>query len=402
MKRKKLVTLLFTIFASACMALAGCGTKEVVSEEPVISEQTSSEEVVSEEIREEEPVEETSEEGNLDVVIELTPELQTAKDEALPVGVETTMEFGTLTRLDDNKDYPNALEDIKISCNGETFQMSLPKDMCMSYRWDAGSNTLVLFNEDRSKIAHLVFGNAPLDVNEKNVLANTESINNTLTKLGYDTIDNVEVVNIENTETTMSQRIPVNSGNYVGEFMYCQTYGEEIFEATNSNNETVMCVDCMQSMFFYGDATKECADEISAYVMESFRVVKEENSHISNVNTELNQSNTLNSDAAKKYGIPENLQIPSNAEIVDVNGMFNLSIEKTYEEDLIDFLDEFNECTPITDIRGKLTSFSGKGAIDYLDEILSFNGIYELNGITYHLNIGQNETNYFISIIQET
>lgn len=400
MKRKKLVTLLFTIFASACMALAGCGTKEVVSEEPIISEQTSSEEVVSEEISEEEPVEEPSVEANLDIVIELIPELQAAKDEAFPVGVETTMEFGTLTRLGDNKDYPNALEDIKISCNGETFQMSLPKDMCMSYSWNAQSNTLVLFNEDRSKIAHLVFGNAPLDVNEKNVLADTESINNTLTKLGYDTIDNVEVVNIENTETTMSQRIPVNSGNYVGEFMYCQTYGEEIFEATNSNNETVMCVDCMQSMFFYGDTTKECADEISAYVMESFRVVKEENSHIFNVNTELNQNNILNSDAAKKYGIPENLQIPSNAEIIDVNGMFNIKIEKTYKEDVILFLDEFNEKIEIIDKRNDIVVFSGKEAIDYLNYNIDFRGTYELNGISYSLNLSEDEDNYYISIIQ--
>ena len=62
MKRKKLVTLLFTIFASACMALTGCSTEEVVSEEPVISEQSSSEEEMTEEIFEEVATEEISEE----------------------------------------------------------------------------------------------------------------------------------------------------------------------------------------------------------------------------------------------------------------------------------------------------------------------------------------------------
>ncbi|MBO5341731.1 MAG: hypothetical protein J6A73_03485 [Lachnospiraceae bacterium] len=312
--------------------------------------------------------------------------------------VET--DFGTIAYLGDNKEYPDILEDLEIYFNGQTFQMSLPKDMCAEFKWDTEINTLMIFNSDKSKVAHLLIIDTTLDIKEKNVLTNTEEMNNILTQLGYDTLTNVEVVDIENTEDTMSQRIPVNNENYVGEFMYLQTYDEGTFEFTNQKDETITCVNCIQYMFFYGDTMKESADEISSYIMESFIVIKEENSHISNLNTELNQSNKLSNDLAKKYGIPENLQIPMNAEIVDVNGMFNLKIEKTYKEDVILFLDEFNEKTKIIDKRNDILVFSTKEAIDYLDININFRGLYELNGISYSLNLSQDETYYYISIIQ--
>ena len=382
MKKRKFLTLLM-IGVTLCSLLAGCGnTNENVDENEIL--QTI-----------------TSEQETPEPTVEVSSELENAKEEILPEETVISMEFGKIVRLGANEDYPEALEDLEIYFNGQTFQMSLPKDMCAEFKWDTEKNTLMIFNSDKSKIAHLFFGNAPLNIKEKNVLATTESMNSVLTQLGYNTLTNVEVVDIENTESIMSQRIPANSENYVGEFMYCQTYGEDTFEITNENNETITCVNCMQCMFFYGDTMKESADEISSYVMESFKVIKEENSHIFNVNTELNQSNKLSNDLAKKYGIPENLQIPMNAEIVDVNGMFNLKIEKTHKEELVSFLDKFNENTIIIDNKGEINPFSGNDVIDYLNVNISFYGSYELNGVNYSLNLSQDNDNYYISIIQK-
>lgn len=283
MKRKKLVTLLFTIFASACMALTGCSTEEVVSEEPVISEQSSNEEEMTEEISEEvateeiseevESVEKPSEEANLDVVIEASPELQASKDEMIPLGVETAMEFGTITRLGNNKDYPNALEDYEICFEGQLFQISLPKDMCAEFEWDIEKKILKIFDENKTKIYFLSFSQNPMPYTDTKTYTSTEDMNNLLNSWGYTTIDGATVVDLENNEIALSQRIPVGLENYMGEFMYYQVYSNEPYETTNQNNEVVKVEDVTQFIIFYGDANKTNADEISAYVVESFKPI---------------------------------------------------------------------------------------------------------------------------------
>ena len=282
MKRKKLVTLLFTSFASACMALTGCGTEEVVSEEPTISEQSSNEEEMTEEIFEEVATEEISEEvenvekpsveANLDIVIEASPELQASKEEMMPLGVETTMDFGTITRLGDNKDYPNALEDYEICFEGQLFQISLPKDMCAEFEWDFDYNSLKIYNADKSKQFFVFQINQYIPIESKNVQSTTEEMNSVITMLGGTPIDNSTVTYLEN-DNVMSQKINANFGDYEGELLVYQEYQGEAYEIVNEENTTSMVIDTSNFFMFYGDANKTNADEISAYVVESFKPI---------------------------------------------------------------------------------------------------------------------------------
>ena len=157
--RKRLLTILFCVTMVAS-TLCGCGSKETVAE-PV--ESTSIEEIVVEESSEpvsveetttskpiEEPVPEPTTEVNekLDIVVELSTEFQQAKDEKIPIGEEVQMEFGTIVRLGDNEDYPNALENVEIHYMDKVFQVALPKDMCVKFKSDKEAQQLNVYNED--------------------------------------------------------------------------------------------------------------------------------------------------------------------------------------------------------------------------------------------------------------
>ena len=224
MKKRKFLTLLM-IGVTLCSLLAGCGnTNENVDENEIL--QTI-----------------TSEQETPEPTVEVSSELENAKEEILPEETVISMEFGKIVRLGANEDYPEALEDLEIYFNGQTFQVSLPKDMCAEFEWDIEKKIFKIFDENKTKIYFLSFSQNPMPYTDTKNYTSTEDMNNLLNSWGYTTIDGATVVDLENNEIALSQRIPVGLENYMGEFMYYQVYSNEPYETTNQNNEVVKVED---------------------------------------------------------------------------------------------------------------------------------------------------------------
>lgn len=293
--RKSLFTILLCISLTAT-ALSGCGDKEIVTEpaestqveESTASEGESISEVVeepetttSEEVVEAapesteeptpEPIPETN--ANLDIVVEVAPELQQAKDEKMPIGVETTMEFGTIIRLGDNEDYPNALENVEIHYMDKVFQVALPKDMCMSFKSDKEAQQLNIYNMDESKRVWFFFTKMTLTEDEK-VAMSEEDFKSYITKRVEKPLDNAKVKTLVETKDVVVQSVPSQISPWIGEFVLYSTFNNEPFEKENENNEMVMHDSGWEYSFLYGDADTSASPELASYIAESFKIIE--------------------------------------------------------------------------------------------------------------------------------
>ena len=282
--RKKLLTLLLCTVLAATV-LSGCGKKETVAD-PV--ESTSIEEIVVEESSEpvfveetttsepiEEPVPEPTTEVNekLDIVVEVSPEVQQAKDEKMPIGVESTMDFGTIIRLGDNEDYPNALENLEIHFMDKVFQVALPKDMCVSFKADKDAQQLNIYNKDESKRVWFFFTKMTLTEDEK-VAMSDEDFKSYITKRVEKALDNAEVKTLVETKDTVVQSVPSQTSPWIGEFVLYSTFNNEPFEKENENNEMVMHDSGWEYSFLYGDADTSASPELASYIAESFKIIE--------------------------------------------------------------------------------------------------------------------------------
>ena len=132
---KKLFTsvLLITLMLF-CLMVGGCGKTEEPMDEPVVSETPTTEPVV-----------------------EVDPGIEDIKEENLPEETVMNTEFGKIIRLGDNEIYPDMFEDLEIEYNGQIFQISLPKDMCVKFTWDFEGNVLTIANADDSRWLYFVY-----------------------------------------------------------------------------------------------------------------------------------------------------------------------------------------------------------------------------------------------------
>ena len=284
MRKRLLVMLLCTTLTAT--VLSGCGNKETVAE-PV--ESTSIEEIVVEESSEpvsveetttsepiEEPVPEPTTEVNkkLDIVVEVSPEVQQAKDEKMPIGVESTMDFGTIMRLGDNEDYPNALENLEIHFMDKVFRVTLPKDMCVSFKADKDAQQLDVYNQDESKRLWVFFtGTTTTEENKKPM--NLETAKNVTAFYGLSVLDNADVVIMEDTKDLIVVHVPACIENaQSGEFISYKTYTDETTEWEGEDGTTNVGYLGTAYYIFYGDKDVSVNPELASYIAESFKVVE--------------------------------------------------------------------------------------------------------------------------------
>ena len=282
--RKRLLTILFCVTMVAS-TLCGCGSKETVAE-PV--ESTSIEEIVVEESSEpvsveetttskpiEEPVPEPTTEVNekLDIVVEVSPEVQQAKDEKMPIGEEVQMEFGTIVRLGDNEDYPNALENVEIHYMDKVFQVALPKDMCVKFKSDKEAQQLNVYNEDESKRVWFFFTKMTLTEDEKTAMSD-EDFKSYITKRVEKPLDNAKVRTLIETGDMVVQSVPSLSTPWMGDFVLYSTFDNEPFEKEKEDGQIEIRDSGWEYSFFYGDTNSSADPTLASYIAESFKVVE--------------------------------------------------------------------------------------------------------------------------------
>lgn len=362
------------------MILAGCGAEEVVSSEPAIPEEPSSVEV-SEEISEESSENE----------VEETTDFNTIKDEVFPVGVKVSMDFGEMTRLGDNELYPDMFEDWVIYFDGQTFKMPLPKDMCVNFKWDFDMNVLQIYNEDYSKQLNIFFTEVSIPA-ENNKPMDMETANNVTNYYGYSILENETLTLLANEELKISEYIAVTDGTYNGNLLSLSICD------SNELNERNM-YEGIAYYIFYGETIHN--DFNADFVVEMFQVVNDEESSINDLNPALNEDGTLNN--SEKYGIPENVKLPTTATIKDVNGRIDIIIPYENEEEFITFLNDLNSNTPIVDEKKQIVPFSGEAVVEGLNTNFEILCTYEYNGSVYRLNIvhSPSPTGYGVTIFKE-
>lgn len=359
------------------MILAGCGTEEVVSSEPVVSEEPSSVEV-SEEISEEESIEESSMEPNYDVVIEVDPEFMTRKEEIFPVGTTVDTDFGSVTRLGDNEMYPNALEDLEINFQGKVIQMSLPKDMCWRITWDLETNELYIFNEDESKKMYFQLSKGYAEKDISDYVYTIEPLNTFLNNAwGIQVIENDELLFNEENKI---QRYEINATreSCVGRVvLYCIPDNNPI-EELQSDGTVKTIFHPERYVFFYGELNNENNNDYINVISSSIRIITDEESVIVE-NEQIKEDLTI-------YGIPEGVILPESATLdSDNSGYTTIFIPLNNKEDCIKLLDDINASTPVTERMGYLDSFSGEAAMDVVDEYMEVNCEFDYNGNHYWL-----------------
>lgn len=286
MRKRLLVMLICTALTAA--VLSGCGSKEVNADpaestpikENVVEESSEPapvEETTTPEPTEpvEEPIPEPTTEVNekLDIVVEVSPELQQAKDEKMPIGVETTLGFGTIIRLGNNEDYPNALENLEIHYMDKVFQVALPKDMCMKFWHDNETYQLDIYNEDESKLAWFFFTEMTLTEEDKFAMSN-EDFKNYITKRGISALDDAEVKTLVETKDILVQSIPGEAVSRTGEFVIYNTYDNEPFEKEKEDGQIEIRDSGWEYSFFYGDKGQSPNPELASYIAESFKVAE--------------------------------------------------------------------------------------------------------------------------------
>lgn len=286
--RKRLLTILLCVTMVAS-TLCGCGSKEtdtkpiesteveeqkeVVESEAVKEPETIAQEEVVEPSSEpiEEPTPETN--VNLDIVVEVSPEIQEAKDTTFPIGVEVERDFGSLKRLGDNEDYPNALENVEIQFKDVVFQVALPKDMCISFKSDKEAQQLNIYNMDESKRVWFFFTKMTLTEDEK-VAMSEEDFKSYITKRVEKPLDNAKVKTLVETKDVVVQSVPSQTSPWIGEFVLYSTFNNEPFEKENENNEMVMHDSGWEYSFLYGDADTSASPELASYIAESFKIIE--------------------------------------------------------------------------------------------------------------------------------
>jgi len=206
------------------------------------------------------------------IIANETDELLTEPENSV---IET--DFGSYTRLGENADFPSALEDVEINFNHTVIQLTLPKDMGASFHYDENTNSLFIFNEDKSKMGFLYFSDF-LQGEAYKTAYDTETFSNVITYDGFLT-SATEVTTLKDEDSLIVQHIPAiikaQTGNefvqdtYIGELLRYQTYQTEAVTLTEENNTSGAAYPGRKYLFFYGEKT---FSNYFSYVVESFSV----------------------------------------------------------------------------------------------------------------------------------
>jgi len=206
------------------------------------------------------------------IIANETDELLTEPENSV---IET--DFGSYTCIKENADFPSALEDVEISINDTVIQLSLPKDMGVSFHYDENTNSLFIFNEDKSKMGFLYFSDF-LQGEAYKTAYDTETFSNVITYDGFLT-SATEVTTLKDEDSLIVQHIPAiikaQTGNeyiqntYIGELLRYQTYQTEAITLTDENNISGAAYPGRKYLFFYGENTFSSYFD---YIVESFSV----------------------------------------------------------------------------------------------------------------------------------
>lgn len=249
MKRTLFTTILCAITATAF--LSGCN-KSTVAEPEASLESTMAQSEVEESVPE-----------------ETTPE---------PVVIETV--FGSYTRLGENEDYPETLENVEIDLNGQIFQLSLPKDMGGNFKFDADTNSLFIYSNDKSKVAYIYFTEF-LQAETYKVVYDTETMANMMTFDGFTAVTDTIVETLHEDDSLIIQRIQATisdyfeneyiKNNYTGEYVRHQIYDvNSPLELTGEDGTVSKAYTGVKHLFYYGETT---ASSTATYITDSFNIV---------------------------------------------------------------------------------------------------------------------------------
>ena len=394
MRKNLLAVLLCT--ALTATVLSGCGNKETIAEP---AESTPIKETVVEESSEPASVEETTTPEPTKPVVEVDEEVKAAKDEALPEFTVMNMDFGTLVRLGDNEDYPDALENLEIHYMGKVFQVALPKDMCVKFKFDNEAQQLDVYNKDESKRLWIFFTDTTTTIENKKPM-DLETAKNVTTYYGLSMLDDVEVIVKENTDNLIFVHVPAyieNSHN--GEFISYKSYTNETTEWEDENGTTNTSYLGTSYYVFYGDKDNNANLEISSYIAESFKVVEYEDSYAASIKPELGEDNKMDTTTMAKYGLPEGeLTFPGETTLKDVQGRLDISIAGATEEEMIAFMDDFSNLVELTDLLGVCETMDGKGIVEGSKTVPMLEMSFENGGVKYTFIVTNIQGNYTLTI----
>lgn len=378
--KKRIFTMLLSVTLIASL-LVGCS-----KEEP------------KEEVLETIEVEDTVTPEPTKPVVEVDEIVQNAKDEKLPEFTVMNMDFGTLVRLGDNEDYPDALENLEIHYMGKVFQVALPKDMCVKFKFDNEAQQLDVYNKDESKRVWFFFTKMTLTEDEK-VAMSDEDFKSYITKRVEKALDNAKVKTLVETKEMVVQSIPSQTSPWIGEFVLYSTFDNELFEKENENNEMVMYDNGWEYSFLYGDTNPSADPTLAAYIAESFKVVEYEDSYAASIKPELGEDNKMDATTMAKYGLPEGeLTFPGETTLKDVQGRLDISIVGATEEEMITFMDDFSNLVELTDLLGVCETMDGKGIVEGSKTVPMLEMSFENNGAKYSFVVTNIQGNYMLTI----
>lgn len=394
MRKNLLAVLLCT--ALTATVLSGCGNKETIAEP---AESTPIKETVVEESSEPASVEETTTPEPTKPVVEVDEEVKAAKDEALPEFTVMNMDFGTLVRLGDNEDYPDALENLEIHYMGKVFQVALPKDMCVKFKFDNEAQQLDVYNKDESKRLWIFFTDFRQTIDDKKPM-DLETAKNVATYYGLTVLDGANVETTVDEELLLVQHIPTHCTDArYGEYIYYSTYMDEIVEWEAKDGNTRKGYKGTTYNIHYGDKDTSADPTLAAYIAKSFKVVEYEDSYAASIKPELGEDNKMDATTMAKYGLPEGeLTFPGETTLKDVQGRLDISIVGATEEEMIAFMDDFSNLVELTDLLGVCETMDGKGIVEGSKTVPMLEMSFENNGAKYSFVVTNIQGNYMLTI----
>lgn len=211
---------------------------------------------------------------------ELPAETPAPPEEPEPEIIVIETDFGSYTRLGENTDHPEELEDVEINVNDTIIQLSLPKDMGASFHFDADMNSLFIFNEDKSKIGFIYFSDF-LQTETHKVAYDAETFANVIAFDGLVTTAS-EVSTLKDEDTLIVQHIPAELKDYTaneliqksypGEVLRYQTYNTDTIELAKDDGTTSKAYTGNKCLFYYGE---DISSGFSSYIMESFEITED-------------------------------------------------------------------------------------------------------------------------------
>jgi len=210
-------------------------------------------------------------------ISEVLEEIPTSTEESEPEIIVIETDFGSYTRLGENVDYPEELENIEIDINNTLIQLSLPKDMGASFHFDSDTNSLFIFNEDKSKMGFLYFTDF-LQTEAYKIAYDTETFSNTIAFDSFITTAG-EATTLKQDDTLIVQHIPAVlkeytenehiQNAYTGKLLRYQTYNTDTVELPNDDGTISKAYIGNKIVFYYGE---DIVSDYLDYIVESFTI----------------------------------------------------------------------------------------------------------------------------------